>query len=121
MRARGRSLIALAIGLSALVGCTRRTELAGTLNVRDFVVAPGQTFTATSDLTINASHRIEIDGTLWVVPGANLVFNSPLVQINGRVKNLAHEASWWRVAIFRVRSLDLIFYLEQLNPWRRKQ
>jgi hypothetical protein len=121
MRARGRSLIAAAIGVSVLAGCTRPSELAGTLNVQDFVIAPGQTLTATSDLTITASHKIEIDGTLCALPGANLVFNSPVVQINGRVKNLAHEASWWRIAILRIRSLNLIFFLEQLNPWKRKQ
>jgi len=112
-------LAALVVSIAIAVGCARRQELAGTVNADDFVIPAGQIFTAIGDLTINATHRIQIDGTLYAVPGANLVFNSSIVQINGRVQNLAQHVSWWRERLISLRPAKFYSAVQQLDPFYR--
>jgi hypothetical protein len=82
--------------LLVLSGCGHRSQISGTINTTDFVIPAGDVVTATADTTINASHKIEIDGTLYVVPGANVEFESPSVNVTGKVQNLAMHAGWWQ-------------------------
>ncbi|MGO9347047.1 MAG: hypothetical protein ACLPZJ_11775 [Terriglobales bacterium] len=110
---------AVVVSIAIAVGCARRQELAGTINADDFVIPAGQTFTAIGDLTINGTHRIQIDGSLYAVPGANLEFNSPIVKINGRVQNLAQHVSWWRERLISLRSAKFYSWLQRLDPFYR--
>jgi hypothetical protein len=82
--------------LLILSGCGLRTEISGTINNTDFVIPAGEVVTAVADTTINASRKIEIDGTLYLVPGANVEFESPSVNVTGKVQNLAMHAGWWQ-------------------------
>lgn len=109
------ALIAISVAVAA--GCSRRGEIAGTVNTKDFVIPAGQTLVATSDLTINATRRIQIDGTLYAAPGANLEFNSPIVRISGRVQNLNQRVSWWRERMISLKMSDPYAWLRRLNPF----
>jgi hypothetical protein len=48
------------------------TPIGGQMNVANFTLPAGTTRTATSDLTINASGNIRIDGTLLISPGVSV-------------------------------------------------
>ena len=97
---RSRSLASLCLGgcfvLLIFSGCGRRSEISGAINTTDFVIPAGDVVTAVADTTINASRKIQIDGTLYLVPGANVEFESPSVTVTGRVQNLAMHAGWWQ-------------------------
>jgi hypothetical protein len=60
------------------------------------VIPPGHVVTAVGDVTINASRKIEIDGDLYIAPGATVTFKSPSVNIPGRAQNLGMQVGWWR-------------------------
>ena len=87
----------------AMSGCNRHAEIAGPIDTTDFVIPADEVVTATADTTINASNKIEIDGTLYVASGANVTFKSPSVNINGTVQNLSTHVDWWRRAMFTMR------------------
>ena len=90
-------------------GCNRSSEIAGPIDTTDFVIPAGETVTATAETIITATNKIEIDGTLYVAPGANVTFKSPSVNINGTVQNLSTYVSWWRRTQFTMRRLpDLV-------------
>ena len=99
----------LVLALFGLTNCGHRADIAGPIDTTDFVIPAGATVTATADTTINASNKIQIDGTLYIAPGANVTFKSPSVTINGTVQNLATRVTWWGRTAFTMRRLpDLI-------------
>ena len=107
-----RLICVTAVLLTALLdlsGCNRHAEIAGPIDTTDFVIPADEIVTATADTTINASNKIEIDGALYIVPGANVTFRSPSVNINGTVQNLSMHVNWWRRVAFTMRRLpDLV-------------
>ncbi len=88
-----------------LAACGHSREISGAINTTDFVIPSGEVDTAIGDVTIIASRKIEIDGTLYVVPWANVTFQSPDVNVPGSVQNLATRVGWWRRAAFVARSI----------------
>jgi len=94
--------------LLTIAACGRRADIAGPIETTDFVIPADETVTATADTTINASNKIEIDGTLYIAPGANVIFKSPSVNINGTVQNLSTHVSWWRRTAFTLRRLPAL-------------
>src|SRR5215469_16564614 len=94
------SLVSLCLGggliLLVFTGCGRRSEIAGPINTTDFVIPAGEVVIAVADTTISASRKIQIDGTLYLAPGANVEFESPSVNVTGRVQSLAMRAGWWQ-------------------------
>jgi len=93
------SLVFLSLGGCLLLlifsGCGHRAEISGAINTTDFMIPSGDVITAVADTTISASRKIQIDGTLYLAPGANVTFVSPSVTVTGRVQNLAMHAGWW--------------------------
>ena len=89
--------------LVVMSGCDRHAEIAGPIDTANFVIPADEVVTATADTTINASNKIEIDGTLYLAPGANVTFQSPSVNINGRVQDLSMHVTWWRRIAFTIR------------------
>jgi YVTN family beta-propeller protein len=51
-------------------------EIGGTINAASFTLPAGQTRTVTSDLTVNTTGDIQIDGTLQVNPGVNVTLSA---------------------------------------------
>ena len=92
-------LAALAL-LVTIAACGHKTQISGAIDTTDYVIPSGQVITAIGDVTINASRKIEIDGVLYVAPGATVTFKSPSVNIPGTVQNLAMHVSWWRRSVF---------------------
>src|SRR5258708_158554 len=78
---RAATFSALALLLIAF-GCHKKStttglegpNLSGTFNVAEFILPAGTTKTITGPLTVNASGKIQIDGTLQVQSGANFAF-----------------------------------------------
>src|SRR5271166_3910642 len=64
--------------------------LGGVMNTVDMVIPAGMTATVTSNLTVFASGKIEIDGTLQVAAGARLAFfaTGPFI-LNGNIASMA--------------------------------
>ncbi len=81
--------------LAALPGCAPKPRIAGTINTTDYVIAAGQVVTAVGDVTIIATHRIEIHGVLEVAHGATVRFKSPTVNIPGRLQYQDRYVGWW--------------------------
>ena len=94
-RARLAGLLAALTLLVVLPGCVRKARISGTINATSYVSAAGQIVTAVGDVTIIASHRIEIDGVLEVAHGATVTFQSPTVNIPGTVQNQDTYVGWW--------------------------
>jgi hypothetical protein len=92
-------LAALAL-LVTIAACGHKTQISGAIETIDYEIPSGQVITAIGDVTINASRKIEIDGVLYVAPGATVTFKSPSVNIPGTVQNLAMHVSWWRRSVF---------------------
>ena len=92
-------LAALAL-LVTIASCGHKTQISGAIETIDYKIPSGQVVTAIGDVNINASHKIEIDGILYVAPGATVTFKSPSVNIPGTVQNLAMHVSWWRRSVF---------------------
>ncbi len=94
------SLMSLCLGacfvLLVFSGCGHRSEISGAINTTDFVIPSGDVVVAVADTTINASRKIQIDGTLYLAPSANVEFESPSVNVTGKVQNLAMYAGWWQ-------------------------
>jgi hypothetical protein len=78
------------------VGCAHKSQIAGTINTRDFVIPAGEVVIAVDNVTINASHMVKVDGALYVAPGASVVFRSPSIDVPGIVQNMSAHVSWWR-------------------------
>jgi len=78
-----------------IVGCGRDPEIGGVISTRLFRIPAGSTMIATRDLTIRAQ-RIVIDGSLYTAPNVNLIFQSPSIEISGRVQDLSHRVGFWR-------------------------
>ncbi len=91
--------------LAALTGCAPKPRIAGTVNTTDYVIAPGQVVTAVGDVTIIASHRIEIDGLLKVAHGATVRFKSPTVNIPGTLQFQDTYVGWWLRSKFLLNRL----------------
>jgi hypothetical protein len=112
-----RCLIAATFaGCLMLAACGRGHEIAGAIDTTDFVIPSGEVVTATGDLTITASRKIEIDGTLYVVPGANVTFQSPDVSVTGSVQNLATRVGWWRRAglVAKITTREIGYQLDRM-------
>jgi hypothetical protein len=92
-------LVALALFVT-LAACKHKMQISGVIDTIDYQIPSGQVITAIGDVTINASHKIEIDGVLYVAPGATVTFKAPSVNIPGTVQNLAMHVSWWRQSVF---------------------
>jgi hypothetical protein len=92
-------LAALAL-LVAIAACGHETQISGAIDTTDYEIPSGQVVTAIGDVTINASRKIEIDGVLYVAPGATVTFKSPSVNVPGSVQNLAMHVGWWRRSEF---------------------
>ena len=92
-------LAALAL-LVTIAACGHKTQISGAIETIDYEIPSGQVITAIGDVTINASHKIEIDGVMYVAPGATVTFKSPSVNIPGTVQNLAMHVGWWRRSEF---------------------
>ena len=78
-----------------IVGCGRDPEIGGVISTKLFRIPAGSTMIATRDLTIRAQ-RIVIDGSLYTTPNVNLIFQSPSIEISGRVQDLSHQVGFWR-------------------------
>jgi hypothetical protein len=91
--------------LVMIPACGHKTQISGTVDTTDYEIPSGQVITAIGDLTINASRKIEIDGVLYVAPGATVTFKSPSVNIPGTVQNLAMHVGWWRRSKFLVNRI----------------
>ena len=87
-------LAALAL-LATIAACGHKAQITGAINTTNYVIPSGEVITAIGDVTINASRKIEIDGVLYVAPGATVTFEAPSVNIPGRVQNLAMHVGWW--------------------------
>jgi len=61
--------------------------------------------TAQGDVTIEASHEIQIAGTLYEDGTGNVVFRSPVVTISGQVRKLSTRVGWWRQARFSASTM----------------
>jgi hypothetical protein len=92
-------LAALAL-LAAIAACGHTPQISGAIDTTDYEIPSGQVITAIGDVTINASRKIEIDGVLYVAPGATVTFKSPSVNVTGTVQNLAMRVGWWRRSEF---------------------
>lgn len=90
----GLAVLAVPMLLAALPGCAPKPRIAGTINTTDYVIAPGQVVTAVGDVTIIATHRIEIYGVLEVAHGARVRFKSPTVTIPGRLQYQDKYVGW---------------------------
>ncbi len=99
-----RGTLAVAM-LAAVAGCGHRAQIAGTIDTTDYVIPAGEVITAIGDVTINASRKIEIDGTLYIASGATVTFKSPSVNIQGSVQNEAMHVGWLRRTEFSLRRL----------------
>jgi|GEM_PF-3297975 len=82
-----------------------RARLQGTVTTTDYVIPADEVVTVVGDVTINASRRIEIDGTLYLAPGATVTFQSPSVNVRGSVERIEMHVGWWRRATFAARHL----------------
>jgi len=87
---------AVLVLLTMIAGCEHKAQIAGAINTTDYVIPSGDEVTAVGDVTINASRKIEIDGDLYIAPGATVTFKSPSVNIPGRAQNLGVQVGWWR-------------------------
>jgi len=93
LRATGWMAALLLIALT--MGCAHKSQIAGTINTKDFVIPAGEVVIAVNNVTINASHMVKVDGALYVVPGASVVFKSPSIDVSGIVQNISVHVSWW--------------------------
>ena len=91
----GLAVFAAPMLLAALYGCAPKPSITGTVNTTDYVIAAGQVVTAVGDVTIIASHRIDIYGVLEVAHGATIRFKSPTVNISGEVQYQDRHVGWW--------------------------
>jgi len=105
MLIRKPHLLAGLVLLAMIAGCGHRAQIAGAINTTDYVIPPGDVVTAVGDVTINASRKIEIDGDLYIAPGATVTFKSPTVNIPGRARNLGMQIGWWRRTEFLVNRI----------------
>lgn len=112
--------------IASTMGCTHKSQIAGTINTKDFVIPAGEVVIAVSNVTINASHMVKVDGALYVVPGASVVFKSPSINVSGIVQNMSAHASWWRRTQFVMRTIpqDITQRMDRLlgrtpNYWNR--
>jgi len=87
---------AVLVLLTMIAGCEHKAQIAGAINTTDYVIPSGDEVTAVGDVTINASRKIEIDGDLYIAPGATVTFKSPSVNIPGRAQNFGMQVGWWR-------------------------
>jgi hypothetical protein len=110
----------LPLFLLTLTSCGRRAQIAGPIDTTDFVIPKGKVVTATADTTINASRKIEIDGTLYVASGVNVTFESPSVNVPGTVQNLAMRVSWWERAEFTLVRIPTIVTARIDQIWGRQ-
>jgi hypothetical protein len=69
---------------------------------------------------------VKVDGALYVVPGASVVFKSPSIDVSGIVQNMSAHASWWRRTQFVMRTIpqDITQRMDRLfgrtpNYWNR--
>lgn len=95
----------VALFIAFTVGCTHKSQIAGTINTKDFVIPAGEVVIAVTNVTINASHMVKIDGALYVVPGANVVFRSPSIDVSGIVQNMSAHVDWWSHTQFVLRMI----------------
>lgn len=79
-------------------------ELKGLIQTRNFVIPAGQSATAVEDTMILASRKIEISGTLFVNPGADVNFRSPVVDIRGKVQRIPGLITSLQMAVTSMRS-----------------
>ena len=98
-KARVARTIAMFAAIVLMSACGHR-EVTGTINTTDFVIPAGEVVTAVGDVTINASRKIEIDGTLYIAPGATVTFQSPSVNVPGSVQHSQMHVGWWRRSMF---------------------
>ena len=91
----GLVVFAAPILLATLPGCAPKPRIAGTINTTDYVIGAGQVVTAVGDVTIIASHRIDIYGVLEVAHGATVRFKSPTVNIPGTLQYQDMYVGWW--------------------------
>lgn len=87
------------------MGCAHKSQIAGTINTKDFVIPAGEVVIAVDHVTINASHMVKVDGALYVAPGASVVFRSPSIDVPGIVQNMSAHVSWWRRTQFVMRMI----------------
>lgn len=87
------------------VGCAHKSQIAGTINTKDFVIPAGEVVIAVDNVTINASHMVKVDGALYVASGASVVFRSPSIDVPGIVQNMSAHVSWWRRTEFVIRMI----------------
>jgi hypothetical protein len=99
------SLLMVAPMVAIVAGCSRGGELRGTIVTGDFVIPAGTVMTAQGDVTIEASRKIQIAGTLYELGTANVVFRSPVVTISGQVRKLNTRVGWWREARFSASTM----------------
>lgn len=104
----GLAVFAAPMLFATLPGCAPRPSIAGTINTTDYVIAAGQVVTAVGDVTIIASHRIEIYGVLEVAHGATVRFKSPTVNISGKVQYQDRYVGWWLRSKFLLNRLPEI-------------
>ena len=74
-------------------------NIAGTMQVVDFIVAAGTTATATGNLKVLASGKIQIDGTLLMNPGVGIELHAKgLLSVSGTVDRSSTAAQPTRIA-----------------------
>lgn len=73
------------------------TGLGGTITTTDYVIPAGTTQTATSDLKVLASGKIDIEGTLLINPGVSVaLLSKKALIVNGNIKAVAPPAKLTR-------------------------
>ena len=125
---RATGWMAALLLIAFTTGCAHKSQIAGTINTKDFVIPAGEVVIAVNNVTINASHMVKVDGALYVVPGASVVFKSPSIDVSGIVQNMSAHASWWRRTQFVMRTIpqDISRRVDRLlgrtpNYWNRER